>query len=162
MKNYLYSLVLTAIGGGVACILAPDGEKNGLRGRVGFVVSLLLLLTLISPIMKTVKKIENYEISSALLTVHDGPDSAYEKIFGRSVADVTEKAVKDAVCSVLSEDFDLDAECFDVGVQITETTDAPSLDKITVFLSGTGLLKNPRRIEAEISEYFACTCEVIT
>lgn len=162
MKNYLYSLILTAIGGGVAFVLAPEGEKNGLKERVGFVVSLFLILTLISPVMKTVKMIENLNISSVQSGVSSFSENTYESVFSETLTSVTENTVTDATAVLLTDEFGINKKNNKVSVQIAYDNEIPKIEKITVILSGSGLIRNPRTIEKRISEYFSCDCDVIT
>jgi hypothetical protein len=68
-----------------------------------------------------------------------------------------EERIEELVC----KSFDLDGDKIVVTASVGVTETGVSLDTVTVWLSGTALLTDPREIESLIAEYTDAECEIV-
>ncbi len=76
---------------------------------------------------------------------------------------ITDDEVVKNLYSFAEEKLEIEGDNIDFSVDYFYTDEGfPSgIKKITVFLGGVGLLRNPRTVERMFSEYYECECYVV-
>ncbi len=139
MKEYAVLIICTSalIALGTA-ISYKEGDKT-LKG----VFSLMLICTVLMPIVPVLSELSDTRIPE--FTQKPYGEGSYTEL----AADAFERGVRDAIC----ERFDLERDC--VSVKVGEFNfEKMSCGKMTVKLSGKGLLADITRLEEYLSKNF--------
>lgn len=156
MREYILSVISVAALGCVALGVCPEGEGQGIKKTVSLIMSLLLILSVGSPLMGLIESFNIEEAKNSLFpSAYD-----YEEAWLGTFMSITEEEVRLAVCDILTSEFGLEEDDFSVCCVLEEYEDSFKVKSITVRMRGKGLLKNPRGIEAHLTELLGCDCSV--
>lgn len=157
MKDYILSVITVAALGCIANGVCPEGEGQGLKKAVSFIMSLLLIVTVGKQIISFVSAFDGDELSDIILS---SESLGYNEVWSSTVKNITATDAEKAVAELTSERFGLEEDCFSVKCEISEKENAYVIDRVTVELFGAGMFTNPRKIELFLSEYLGCECDV--
>lgn len=156
------AVIMTAVGGSAAYVLCPEGKKNGLRDRLGFLLSVIMIFVIASPFLSFMKKTDAFSADSFLYGVSDAAyERDYESVFKSAVLGTAEEVLCESVSELLEREFELQPGKYELSFSFGSENGATSLEKITVTVLGAGVFKNPRRIEARLADLYECECEVL-
>ena len=148
----LFGVVLAAA---IADILLPGKEKTGLRRALNVLVSLTVLLLILQPVMGLIR--QNGSFFEGEIPSFESERDAFEKIFDTTVSRRSAAELEQGVAALLERDFGISNE--DCTVHVTLDEDGTLL-RVSVRLSGKGLLVEPAKIEAYLIELLNCHVEV--
>lgn len=84
-------------------------------------------------------------------------DEAVSALLAEESGRMIEERIEELVCGA----FEIDCERVAVTARVGVTETGVSVDRITVWLSGTALLTDPREIKRFIAEYTDAECEIV-
>lgn len=148
----LFGVVLTAA---LADILLPGKEKSSLRRALSVLVSLTVLLLILRPVMGLIR--QNGGFFEGELPSFEAERDAFEEIFDVAVSRRSAVELEQGVAALLERDFGISNG--DCTVHVTLDGDGTLL-RVSVRLSGKGLLVEPAKIEAYLIELLNCHVEV--
>lgn len=157
MKEYILSVITVAALGCIANGICPEGEGQGLKKSVLFIMSLLLIVTVGKPIISFVSAFDGDELSDI---VFSSEGLGYNEVWSDTVKNITATEAEKAVTELISEQFGLEEDCFSVRCGISEKENAYAIECVNVELFGAGMFTNPRKIELFLSKYLGCECDV--
>ena len=165
MREYVVSVVSFSSALGLVLLIVPDGVRSGLKKHVRLIGALCLICLLISPASKLLDAFDKLSLGdiSGLVgnPVSDGLYDKYEEIYNDYVNGSYGENVGDAVKDALFERFSIKRDNCRVMVDLFDNGDGISEpSKITVVLSGEGILSDPEKIKLFVSELFSCECAV--
>jgi hypothetical protein len=94
-------------------------------------------------------------------TVIPEVDMSVGEAVSGALAEESKKRIEKRLEELVCESFDVDSENVAVTVLVAVTDGAVSLDRVTVWLSGTALMTDPREIDSLIAEYTNAECEIV-
>lgn len=156
MREYILSVIAVAALGSIAVGICPGGEGQGIKRTVSLIMSLLLILSVGKPLLGLTDAFDMEKFKEKFTYSGD----SYEEAWHSTIVGVTEAGVRSAVSDALINGIGLGEDDFSVTCELSELGDVLELKSITVELFGGGLLKNPRSIEAELTDVFMCECTV--
>ena len=159
MKNYLLTLIAASLVAVLIGILSPDGERGGIAKHMKLLTSLFLVCVLISPLQSGIvglQKLMNGELSLPEL------DSTQQEDHLQQMEDILNGASVNYFCDMLTEtleqNFSIENGSVRCLVEWEQTGETLTPTRVTVVLSGKAIWKDPRQIEAFVSELLGCDC----
>ncbi len=159
MREYIFSLVTVSLCASFVILMSRGGKGGGVSGSVRLLASLCVIVLLISPIKDAAEKAVRSDFFDFDVYEDDASLESFLPVFYK----ITDGEVLENLYSFAEEKLEIDKENIDFSVEYLYTDEGfPSgIKKITVFLGGAGLLKNPRTVERMFSEYYECECYVV-
>lgn len=161
MKNYILSVIAVAACGGVVNAICPDGEGKSLKKAVSMIMSLFLIIAAAKPLISLIKAVQTQDSGDIVEYFTKSQNENYGGVWSETLNDITSRSVEIYVSKVMEEDFGIDIENFDIRCEIAELNGEMVLEDVTVVLSGSGILHNPRKIQTSIEDILGCECTVI-
>lgn len=159
MESYVYALILTAVMAAIAELLT-DG--TGASGAVRLVAGLCVLTALIQPLgdgVRWLRGVSSEENLSEWLSVPEA-DLDAGAVFSQQVSSLSEQAVADEAERLMQEKFGVPADQCRVVAEVAVEQGKPRIERLTVVLSGSAILKNPRTVQAYMEQAFGGECTV--
>ena len=156
MKGYFFSVILTAVLGGVATELLPD--TSGMRPYIRAVTGFLVLAVLVLPMKEVLLGLGSFFETVELEQVFPGEaeEEAYESIFEDALSRFSGEEAEKSVSALLERTFALkEGTC-----SVRLTVENGEIRRVLVMLSGRSALTDPRLIEAYVNEHLSCPCDV--
>lgn len=147
--------------GGAALIISPDGVRSGIKKHMKLICSLCLLCVMISPVSELIEGIKNIGNGNANVGGDEsGLHSMYESIYEGNIEEGFGDGIGEKVKERLLSEFSIPKDQCRVEISFADNDGDGFREpyRITVILSGGAVFKDPRSIEARISEIFACKC----
>ena len=164
MNGYIYSIVCISMSVGIACIIAPEGTRSGIKKHLKLACSLCLLCVLIGPMAGFINNLREILSSGrdAIMNSLDRDElrESYESIYDKYLEADYGENVGQAVKNSLFDRFGIpESEC-EVNVEFTDekADGVKEPRKITVIFSGRSVFRDPKEIKDFISELFGCEC----
>lgn len=143
-----------AIFNGVIGMISPEGD---VKKYIRFLGALCLLCAMVSPIYSAFAE-NDFELDS-IFSVEGEDEVDYEQIYSSSLAEGSRDAARDALKAKIMQEFELDAESFDVEIELSEAADKAI--GVRVELHSSAVFADPRDIAAFVNETAECSCTVI-
>ena len=164
MNGYIYSIVCISAAVGIACVIAPEGTRGGIKKHLKLACSLCLLCVLIGPVAGFINNVRDI-LSNGKDTIMNGLDQeelrdSYESIYDKYLESDYGENVGQAVKSSLSERFGIPEDECRVNVEFADKNGdgVKEPSKITVIFSGRSMFRDPKEIKSFVSELFGCEC----
>jgi hypothetical protein len=77
------------------------------------------------------------------------------------LSEESERMIEERIEELVCKSFELDGDKIAVTASVGVTETGVSLETVTIWLSGTALLTDPREIESLIAEYTDAECEIV-
>ena len=159
MKTYFFSVIVTAIFGGICGELLPEQASS--RQYVKLVTGLCVLLALIVPAKDALVGLGDFFSSLDLDAIAGDTSyeglSSYESTFESALGRFSLSEAERCLASAVSERFALpDGAC---RTEITVSDDG-TLSRVLVCLSGGGIWHDPHEIAAYVEARYGCICDV--
>lgn len=149
------SAAITLVG-----IFYPD-DGSGVRRALDFCLSLCLLVAVVTPMGGMLKsageRIDDSTFESLIPEAEIPSGEAASDLLAEESERMIEERIEELVC----KSFELDSEKIAVTASVGVTETGVSLETVTIWLSGTALLTDPREIESLIAEYTDAECEIV-
>ena len=153
----ILALLGVSVASAMAELLLPEESRKGTRYFLHFLTALAVLSLLLQPLLPFLRQSQDLlqgELSFAEL---EEKEEEYRALLEQAVTDRSIERLKDGLHDFLRERCSLPEDACEIGVQLSETGE---LDRVEVRLSGAGLLRDPREIEAALRELLPCNVEV--
>lgn len=154
MQATVLALFGAALAAGLAELLLPD-EEGGTARVFRFLISLVVLLLVLSPFLAFLQKSES--LFSGEITFEEASDTDFEQIFFDTVNAQSEAEFKEGLYTLLEKEYGIAKRNATLLVRFDANG---TLMSVSVYLSGAGVLQDPRQIEKELSQRLSCTVEV--
>ena len=140
-------------------MLYPD-DNSGVRRALDLCLSLCLLISVVTPMGDMLKEagemIKGYDIESLIPEAEMSSDEVVSAVLAEESQRIIEERLEKLICDA----FEIDGERVAVTASVSVTEDGVSLDGVTVWLSGSALMTDPREIKELIAEYTDAECEI--
>ena len=154
MQGTVLALFGAALAAGLAELLLPR-EQGGTGKLFRFLISLVVLLLILTPFMDFLQ--ESQTLISGEITFEEQQSADFEQIFSDTVQIQGKAEFEERLYALLETTYGLPRK----NVTLLTRFDANgSLVGISIFLSGTGLLQDPVKLENSLSQKLGCTVEV--
>ena len=159
MKNYLLTLIAASLVAVLIGILSPDGERGGIAKHMKLLTSLFLVCVLINPLQSGIVGLQ--KLMQGELSLPELDDTTQEDHL-QQMEDVLNGASVNYFCDMLTEtleqNFSIENGSVRCRVEWEQTGETLTPTRVTVVLSDKAIWKDPREIEAFVSELLGCEC----
>lgn len=148
-----FSVVINLIG-----MLYPS-DKNGVRRALDICLSLCLLCAVIAPIGGMVAEAKkDIKLDDIAFEI---PESNVEvgKVLLSALAKESENEIEEKLYRLLSEEFD--EENIEIDVLVRANEEGVVIERVSVYLYGSGLLIDPRDMARAVARYTDAECRII-
>lgn len=148
-----FSVVINLIG-----MLYPS-DKNGVRRALDICLSLCLLCAVIAPIGGMVAEAKkDIKLDDIAFEI---PESNVEvgKVLLSALAKESENEIEEKLYRLLSEEFD--EENIEIDVSVRANEEGVVIERVSVYLYGSGLLIDPRDMARAVARYTDAECRII-
>ncbi len=149
------SAAITLVG-----IFYPD-DGSGVRRALDFCLSLCLLVAVVTPMGGMLKSAGERIDDSAFESLIPKAEIPSGEAASDLLSEESERMIEERIEELVCKSFALDSEKIAVTASVGVTERGVSLETVTVWLSGTALLTDPREIESLIAEYTDAECEIV-
>ncbi len=154
MQGTVLALFGAALAAGLAELLLP-AEDGGTAKLFRFLISLVVLLLILTPFFGFLRDSE--AILEGEIVPSEEQSADFEQIFSDTVNAQAKAEFEKGLYALLESEYGIKAQ----NVKLVLRFDAQGeLAGVSVFLSGSSLLKNPDTLARELSEKLDCTVEV--
>ncbi|MBO5416456.1 MAG: stage III sporulation protein AF [Clostridia bacterium] len=162
MKEYIITLVGTALFCGFITILSPDGEGEGLKKHIKLIASLCVLCVLIAPLTAFAEGLEDYE-GESLSDIFEREEyiNKYEEICNESISSYTSEEIARRCEEIICEELDMKRDSFEVAVESGYNGEEITVLSATVTLYPEAITQNPHEISELLENLLDCKCEII-
>ena len=154
MQSTVLTLFGAALALGTAELLLP-AEKGGTAKAFRFLISLILLVTVLSPFLSFFQNAQ--ELFTSELTPQEPGLEKYEQIFAQAVNAQSKEDLKEGVYTMLEQDHGIARG--NATVLIYLDADG-ALVKIAIYLHGAALMKDPLALADTLRQKLSCDVEV--
>ena len=158
MSNYLLTIVGGTLLVAVLTLLAPNAA---LAGRIRMICSLFLICVLLSPIQHLLTKIGEWTSHAGNAPWEDATGSLSEELLQNTLDEASKAYVQQILCERLEDTFSIPSGDLRCEILWKKGEDGELPQQVTVFLTGNGIWKDTRAIEAYVSELLNCTCSTV-
>ncbi len=138
----------------------PD-DGSGVRRALDFCLSLCLLVAVVTPMGSMLKDTGEAIDGSVFKSVIPEAEIPSGEAVSALLEEESQRMIEERIEELVCKSFDLDREKVAVTASVSVTESGVSLETVTVWLSGTALLTDPREIESLIAEYSDAECEIV-
>ena len=160
MNAYLIRILTMSLLCGLIELLAPTGEREGLRRGVRLVTGLCLLCLMITPLWEVRDLIFSFDLGTRAREAEQDSQEEYARLMEQKLTVVTREQLQSELYAMLEEQFDIAREDCALTVEWEEESDTPSVRQVWISLHGKAVLRDPRAIEAEVTAALDCPCTV--
>ena len=153
MGAQILSLFGAALAGMMAELLLAQ-KNSGMARIFRFLVTMVILLLLISPLRSLLQKNEDLYLGGS---IYEEESLNYEAIFSETVQTQCEADFKKGLAEMLEKEHHIAPE--NVTTLVYFDADG-TLSRVCLFLSGAALLKDPKALESALSARLGCVVEV--
>lgn len=153
MQVYVIRILTMSLLCSLVEMLAPIGEREGLRRMVRLAAALCLLCLMIEPLREVRDALKAFDLGAWAAGMEREAEEDYARLMEEKLTAVSREQVETIVGELLEEKFAVSGE------ECTVTVDWES-KRVWISLRGRALLRDPREIEAAIEERLACSCTV--
>lgn len=162
MKTYLLSLISAAMLAILVSLLSPEGDRGGIAKHMRLIISLFLVCVLISPVQALIRDLpdllEKGWHSDAIGSVDH---SEYHEQLTEAINQASAEYFTDMLTQTLCAELSISQEELRCKVFWDTSKSEMTPLKVTVFLSGKAIWKDPAEIRALIGALIGCECDVI-
>ena len=161
MREYFGTLLCVACVCGVAEMLAPNGNRGGLKRQVRFICALTIVCVVAAPIGNLLVELKNQGVGNGFIFDSNKNESEYESAFLEYVEGQNTAALEICLKSELCERFDIAFDSLDVIVELALENDVCTIHDITVCLKLDAIAKDPHSIIEYVRSRTNIECEII-
>ncbi len=160
MKEYFISVLGASLAATLVGILTPDGERGGISKLLKFLTSLFLICVIVTPLTEVVRSLQDIADGTLDLPgIEEEVKPDYEQQRDEALASASKTYFVQALTQMLEQEFSIasgEIRCIVTWTQTENGDDRPK--RITLVLSGGAIWKDPKRMEAFVTELLGCEC----
>lgn len=141
-------------------MLYPD-DSSGVRRALDFCLSLCLLIAVVTPMggmLRDAGKMINENVFESVIPEAEMPA---DEAVSSALAEESKRMIEGRLEELICKSFEINGEKVAVTASVDVTESGVSLERVTVWLSGTALMTDPREIKSLIAEYTDAECEIV-
>ncbi len=162
MKGYIFTLIGVALIVGIAEMLSPDGERDGLRSHIRLISALCVLSVTLSPILSVIGALTDGEIDIAGAFDKDYTDTAMlEAVYNESLLLAGEENASQALEALICRELALNEGLIDVRITLDEKEESFVPSGVSVILYDGGFAIDPHAVTEYVESLLSCECEII-
>ena len=141
-------------------MLYPD-ESSGVRRALDFCLSLCLLIAVVTPMggmLRDAGKMINENVFESVIPEAEMPA---DEAVSSALAEKSKRMIEGRLEELICKSFEINGEKVAVTASVDVSESGVSLERVTVWLSGTALMTDPREIKSLIAEYTDAECEIV-
>lgn len=159
MTSYIISLVSASLAISLISILSPEGNGGGIAKHIRLISSLFLICVLIAPVGQLIGGLRNLATGSFTLPEFELPN---EEDGNLQLQDSLDSASKqyflDSLTILLLQEFSIQEGDLSCKAVWDEQDGQIAPKKITIILSGSAIWKDPKKIQAFVTDLLGCEC----
>ena len=159
MQGYLLQILTVSFLCGLVEMLAPLGEREGLRRAVRLVAALCLLTGMLAPLREARELLSVFDPGAWAREREAEAEADYEAMMREKLTAVGEGELREALYALLNSRFGIDRADCEVCFSWA-AGDRLAVEHVWLTLRGQALMVDPRAIEAAIGEAVGCECTV--
>lgn len=159
MEAYIISLLSASLAIALVSILSPDGTGGGIAKHVRLLSSLVLICILIAPLGKSLKALQelaNGELSIPGVNAPNENDA--QDRLQITIDEASKRYALQSLTRLLEQEFAIDTGDVRCVAVWAEQDGNATPTRITVLLSGSAIWKDPKKIEAFVTNLLGCEC----
>ncbi len=155
MQTELLALFGVCLAGAMGEMLLPTGTGIGTRRLLRFLLSLSVLLLILTPFLHFLKS--NADFLQGELPGQETELAEYEQIFNKALSEQSAADLQNGLHALLRSEYGIQEENCTVLVFFAQDG---ALQRVSIFLSGNALIKDPQVIEKDLEARLNCLVEV--
>ncbi len=155
MQKELFALFCVCLAACIGEILLPEGTKGGTKKVFRFLTALVVLLLILTPFLRLLG--DHSSLLEGEIEWEQEEIENYESIFENAIKKQSETDLVEGIYALLSQNYGIKSEHCEIVVNFD--TDG-SLRRVSLFLSGTALIQNPKTLENDLAQRLSCIVEV--
>lgn len=163
MQAYLLQILAVSLVCGWLEMLAPAGEREGLRTAVRTVAALCLLSLMIAPLGGVREVLAAPDLAAWLgeaLTDSEAAEEDLARLMERKLTAVSEEQLAEAVAALLNTSFGIARQDHTADFAFETGSEALAVREVWIALRGRAVLCDPREIEQAVEALLGCPCRV--
>ena len=160
MQAYLIQILTLSLLCGLIELLAPIGEREGLRRTVRLVTALCLLCLMIAPLSKARELVRTFDLGAWARGLESESKEEYERMMEQKLTAVTGEQLETELYSMLAAEFGIAREDCGLTVDLDDSGEVLAVRGVWIALRGAAVLRDPRAIEAAVESALQCPCSV--
>lgn len=160
MKQYLLNILTLALCCGVLDLLAPAGERDGLRRGVRLLAGLCVLCLTIRPVATLRHTMDGLDLGAWFAAQEQTAQSEYEQLMAQKLTAVSREQLREQLAAHLCGTLGLPREEFSLTFDWSEDGAAAQPAQVWVTLHGGAILCDPRVVETAVESAVGCPCTV--
>lgn len=164
MGQYIYAWIIVAVLAALSELISPSGGQGKMTGHMRFIAGLCILAALLPTVKEGVlflKDLGESGYESVMPELPSDGDHSYDAYFYDHLSGMTKEGAEAWVYDTLSERFSVDRQDCRVLVAVESGAEGvPVIASVNISLSGKGILANPHKIEAYVTEQLSVPCTV--
>lgn len=152
MKEYLLSVLAAALAISLIGILAPNGSQSALK----LLSALFFLWVIAAPLPDWLATLPN-RIEGIPSTDSDSAEQDYQQQANDALNTASKAYLAQILTQFLEQEFSIPTGEVRCAIRWAEGEEALP-ERVTVILSGSAIWKNPKDIEAAVTNLLGCEC----
>ena len=159
MQGYLLQILTVSFLCGLVEMLAPLGEREGLRRAVRLVAALCLLTGMLAPLREARELLAVFDLGAWAREREAEAEADYEELMREKLTAVGEGELREGLYALLESRFGIAREDCEVSFSWA-AGEHLAVEHVWLTLRGQALMVDPRQIEQTVGEAVGCGCTV--
>lgn len=159
MQGYLLQILTVSFLCGLVEMLAPMGEREGLRRAVRLAAALCLLALMFAPLREARELLSVFDLGAWAREREAEAEADYEQLMREKLTAVGEGELREALYALLNSRFGIARE--DCEIRFAwEAGESLAVSHVWLSLRGRAVMVDPRQVEQTVGEAVGCGCTV--
>ena len=161
MTTYLTTLITASLTVSLVTLLSPDGERAGIAKHMRLLTGLFLICVLISPLFHIIEGLCNSEGGAMQIPgieQDQPPKESYQEQLDQAMSQASTSYFTQMLTQMIESQFAISEGNIRCTVEWDRSEETPIPRRVTVVLSGKAIWKDPRQIEAFVTNLIGCEC----
>lgn len=159
LQSYLVTLLAASFITALIRILSQNKEGSDISKYIKLLTSLFLVCVLIVPLQSVVEKLQSFRNNTAEIPGIELPEeNAYRNQLEAALDQASTTYFTQMLTQMLETQFSVETGELRCTVQWKQENGTLSPVRVTVILSGKAIWKDPKQIEAFVSDLLGCEC----
>ena len=161
MTTYLTTLITASLTISLVTLLSPQGERAGIAKHMRLLTGLFLICLLISPMCRIIEELYNADGGTLQIPgiEQDQPSKdSYQEQLDQAMRQASTSYFTQMLTQMIESQFAISEGNIRCTVEWDRNEETSIPKRITVVLSGKAIWKDPREIEAFVTNLIGCEC----
>lgn len=160
MRELLIRVLTVSTLCGLAELMTPAGERDGLRRAVRLLSALFLLSVLLAPLSGLLERVGGIDLGQLAEQMEEQARREYGALMEEKLTAATAAQLEESLYALLAQQLGVSREHCRITVRAVQGDGGLQVSGVWIALRGEAALIDPRRIETLVGETVGCPCSV--